>query len=216
VLGIAAGGSALAVLVFIAEMLGRLTVERITDVEWAFQALRGLPGGTNPAWLFRYRGGLVDCWLEEDMESGLKIKQTVAMSQELKDIFESGGFRYGLFLIEYHPSSAALDLSHCAVFAEGTFFPHGSPEVLAPKTRLMLPAQGDRKRAFFLSREGRLATPVALLTWAVEPKDVESKGRPWPQIRLMCGRLKATDAEAVAVPAQPDGPANGSQPFRSE
>jgi hypothetical protein len=87
-------------------------VERIDDAELGF---RTLITGADGTWLFRYRGGLVDCWLEEDRDNGVNIIQTVAMSQELKVPFEvDRSFRYGLIFIREssHDGQQVLELSY--------------------------------------------------------------------------------------------------------
>jgi hypothetical protein len=145
--------AALAVLIVQHCLVPPLTVERIDDAEWGFQTLLA---GTDQAWLFRYRGGLVDCWLEEERNNGVNIIQTVAMSQELKVPFEfDRSFRYGLIFIRlsFHEGQQVLELSPRAVHDDGT-----RSIRIGQKTRLTIP----RGRAAFgvIGTEGQLRRPL--------------------------------------------------------
>jgi hypothetical protein len=84
-------------------------VERVDDSQWLPNPWSRLCG------LFRYRGGLVDWWLEKGQEKSPEILQTVAMSKEV--VLEwSEGFKYALIFVKYssHQGKGTLEISHWA------------------------------------------------------------------------------------------------------
>jgi hypothetical protein len=147
-----------------------ITVERVDDAEWGFRTL-----GANDAWLFRYRGGLVDCWMEKGPEKSPEIQQTLALSQDLKDL--SAGFKYGLIFLKRssHQGEATLELSHWAVIANGT--------MIGKTAVVRIPEENTRTGVAVGPQNGRQIAPAVLMMWAFESESV-----PWPQVRLMCGK----------------------------
>ena len=182
VLRIIAGLAVAALAVVLAQryLMPPLTVERIDDAERGFQTLLA---GNDQAWLFRYRGGLMDCWLEEDRDNSVNIIQTVAISQELKVPFEvDRSFRYGLIFIKESSRDAqqVLEVSHWAVFG------HNPPSTLIGQKTLVTIPRGQAAFGVY-GTEGRRATPETLMSWSIS----ETNDGPRREVRLMCGKPKA-------------------------
>jgi hypothetical protein len=152
-------------------------VERVNDVEWAFRTL-----GADQAWLFRYHGGLVDCWLEKGPEKSPEILQTVGLGKELelrggKD--RSVGFKSGLIFVKRSSQQGkdTLEISHWAVVANGT--------TIGKTTVVPIPYQNTRT-VFLVGPPNARRAPAELMRWSFESQSV-----PWPELRLMCGRPRS-------------------------
>lgn len=181
-----------------------LTVERIEDAEWAFKTLLGDTNFIQPAWLFRYRGGLVDCWLEERSTNGLNITQTVPISQDVRKYTEiSGPLRYGLILVRATlvDGRQAVELSHVAFF-------RGHSTLPSQKTLVIIPgSEGESSFAaggFFPSAHAK-----GLLTWTFWEPDPDHRVNRF--VTLMCGRPKVAAVQTPGAPAEPSAGMNKSR-----
>jgi len=207
ILCIAACGAAasLAVVQAIRYLRPPLIVERIEEAEWAFKTLLGEEHSN--VWLFRYRGGLADCWLQQDWGGGrgVDIIQTVAMSQECPPWDLKRGIRYGLTLIRDVDSEEgyALELSHWFMIKDGGTY-------VGQKT--LIPIPDPEVRMIRSIRAGDAThNETGLMMWHY----LDAEDRIYRQIRLICGRPRAVKLREVGVPAQHSGTANESLPIRS-
>ena len=72
-------------------------MERVEDADFAL-AVVGVEG-----WLFRYSGGLIDCWFEEDADGNKTILESIPISTEITPLFYKGSppreFKHGLVFV---------------------------------------------------------------------------------------------------------------------